>query len=227
MDFNALKDKYKDNEGLMSDLSQIESEYTTLRANKDNAVDEVKKFKGFKHTIAETFGLDKEISIDDLQGNLKGKLSEYQEKIDSFKNNASSKEQESAQFKEEFGRMQRTLNEMTESLTAEKALNKRNELKDKFSKALSNANIKSAEAQEIAIDAYIGKVEAVEDLEAFAKSIAEQRPFLTSTSHKGGNGSFTTTHESKQKSLADFGLKDRNSRVSSIQAMIDASPIKG
>jgi len=227
MDFNALKDKYKDNEGLMSDLSQIESAYTTLEAKKENAVDEVKKFKGFKHSIADTIGLDKEISIDDLQGNLKGRLTDFQEKIDSFKNNASSKELENAQFKEDFAKMQNSINEANERYETERTQNKLNDLTNDFRKSLTKANIKTSEAQEMAIDAYINKAGAVEDLDLFAKSIAEQRPFLTTTSHKGGSGTFPSRETNTTNGLADIKINDKQGRLGAINALIEANPNKG
>jgi hypothetical protein len=189
MDFNALKEKYGDNEGLMSDLSQIESAYTTLEANKQNAVDEVKKFKGFKHAVAETIGLDREISIDDLQGTLQGRLSEFQQKIDSFKNNASSKEIENASLMEQINSLTNSVKEIKGNWEKEQATTKLLKLTQDFTKALNEFDIVDPNAVDIALKANLNNAQSASDLKELAKSIAEANPFLTKSVHKGGAGS--------------------------------------
>lgn len=222
MDFNALKEKYKDNEALTADLSQIESAYTTLEANKQNAVDEVKKFKGFKHSVAETIGLDKEVSIDDLQGNLNNKLSEFQQKIDSFKNNASSKEIENANLMEQISNLTNSVKEIENKWKDEQATNSLNVLKDNFRKALNEQRITDPNAVEMTINANLTTAQSSDNLTDLAKSIAEKNPFLTATAHKGGAGSKKYNGESGVKSLSDIDIKDTNARIEAIKAKREA-----
>jgi len=220
MDFeliNNLKDKFKEDNDTLSVLNQIESGVKTLSENKENAVGEVKKFKDVKHTMAEILGLEKDIPANDLVNNAKTKLQEYQQKIESFQKNASSKDLQNAEFKEKFSEMSNQLQEITERYNNEQAKNTLNEIKDSFRSALSSAGISNPEAQGVAIDAYLTQAQGSDDIVALAKSIADQKPFLTDSVHKGGTGTNPYAKENLNKNnLRAIPITDTKARTQAI-----------
>lgn len=222
--FNILKEKIGSNPELLSVVSELETQARTLFANKENTVGEIKKFRDVKQTIAELLGLDREIPADELITSAQTKLSDYQKKIDSFQKNASSKDLEVASFREKFQTMEERLQELSKGYEAKEQEIKLNSLKDSFRKALTANRITNPEAIDVAMDAYIQKAGATQDLNALAKSIAEQKPFLTTSLHKGGSETMPHNRtDYNTNNLANIPLKDRNARRQAIQEKIDAS----
>lgn len=217
MDFeliNNLKQKFAEDNDTLSALNQLETGVKALAENKENAVGEVKKLEEVKHNMAELLGLEKDIPANDLINNAKTKLQEYEQKVESFKKNASSKELENAEFQEKFSEMSRKLNEITERYEKEQAKNTLNEIKDNFRTALSGAGIRNPEAQEVAIDAYLRQAQGAEDLSQLAKSIAEAKPFLTDSIHKGGANTMPPNGINQNKNnLGSVPINDTKART--------------
>ena len=90
--------------------------------------------------------------------------------------------------------MQEQLQALSKANEEKDAAIRMNALKDKFGKALNDANIKDASAQELVFEGYLSKAGNVEDLNALAKSIAESKPFLTQSIHKQGAGTRSASY---------------------------------
>jgi len=217
MDFEQMKEKFKESEDFTSALSQIESEYKTLSGKKETAVENEIKLRNAKQDIARTLGLEENTPVNELVAKVGETFAQYKTKIDSFQKNASSKELEAAQFNENFQKMQEQLQALSKANEEKDAAIRMNALKDKFGKALNDANIKDASAQELVFDGYLSKAGNVEDLNAFAKSIAESKPFLTQSIHKQGAGTRSASYNNNNnQSLANTNIRDKAGRISAI-----------
>jgi len=219
--FEVLRSKVGDNEELASVVSELETQAKTLYENKESAVGEVKKFKGLKHNIAETFGFDKEIATDELLNNVKAKYGDLSNKIDSFQKTASSKELENASVKEQLNSLTSQLSEITNQLNSEREANKLNSIKDSFRKALANNRISDTKAQDIAINSHMNLLSGDVDYEELAKSIATEMPFLTQSVHKGGTGSVAPNGQyNNEKSISTVDIKDTKGRQSAVETRL-------
>lgn len=217
MDFGKLKEQFKDNEDFTSTLDQIESEFKTLSGKKETAVENEIKYRNAKQEIAKKLGLEENTPLNEVVGKIGETIDGYVREIDSFKSSASSKDLEVAKFSEDFSKMQDQLTALTEANKAKDAEIALSELKAKFGKALTAANIKDADAQELVFDASLAKAANVEDLNAFAKSIAESKPFLTATVHKPGAGSNGASREiNNSTSVRDVDVTNKEERTSRI-----------
>ena len=220
--FDTLKEGLKDNEDLMSVVTELETQAKTLSGNKEDAVGEVKKFKEVKHSIAELFGLEKDVSASDLVTKAKDSLSEYQRKIDSFKTDASGKDIENAQIKEQLTEMQDTLNAFKKERDDLATENKLSAFKEKFRDSMNNHRIKDKSKQDDVIRGYLQDAMNSDDLDKFVSSIAEKKPYLTDSVHKGGAGSKSYNGDSAVKSLRDIDLKDTEARTKAIRVKLEA-----
>jgi len=224
MDFGkieVLKEKLGDNEELAPVVSEIESHIKTLYENKENAVGEVKKFRGVKQSMAEILGLDKEIATDELLSNAKNIFSDYQNKIDSFQKNASSKEIENASVKEQLNSLTSKLSEITNQLNSEREANRLNLIKDKAREALSQLRINDKKSQDLVINANVNMLSEDTDFKAFAQSIANEYPSLTQSVHKPGTGSMPSTgNYNNSQSLNSIPVSDTKSRTKAIDARL-------
>jgi len=224
--FSEIKEQVKDNEGLVSALTEIESQARALIDNKESAVGEVKKFKGVKHTMAELLGLDKDIPTDDLISKAGETLQTYQTKIDSLTKGASSKELEAANATEQLADLTGKMNEITSKWEQAEAKNKLGVLKDSFRSALTASNIKDPNAQDLAMNAHMSQIGEDTNLSDFAKTIAENNPYLTASVHKAGSGSNPSANNYNEgSSLRNTDPKDVKGRTAAIHARLEAQGI--
>jgi hypothetical protein len=221
-ELNALKEKLGDNQELSPLISGLENRFKAISEMKENAVGESKKYKSVKHSMAEILGLDKELPIDELINNAKNILTEKNQKIESFQKNASSKEIEAASVKEQLSSMQKMVQELTEKYNQKETEVKISTLKDGFRKALNANRITNPEAQELVIEGYLNKASGLDEngLSALAKSIADSKPFLTQSLHKGGSGSVPYNNDIKKTSLSNIPLKDTEKRQEAIRSRL-------
>lgn len=219
MDLTQYKEKFADNEDFTSALTAIESEFTTLSAKKETAVENEIKLRQTKQEIAKTLGFEENIPASELTAKIGETLNGYKTKIDSFEKNASSKDIENASVKEQLSTLTNQLNELTGQLTDEKATNQLNNLKDGFRKALADSRITDPQAQDIAINAHLAQAQNVDDLGAFAQSIAESNPFLTQSVHKSGAGTKQAAYVAPKTNLND--CKTPQERAAYFQNKID------
>jgi len=225
--FKTLTEKYKDDAELTSALSRIESEATALVGKKETAVGNEQKLREVKQSMAELLGLEKDVSSSDLTSKANDLISGYKQKIDSFEKNASSKDLENASVKEQLANLTNQFADVKSRLENERNANKLNETKDKLRSALAENRITDAKAQDMAISANLSSVTDETDYGTLAKSIAESNPFLTSTAHKGGNGTLPSRENNINTGLADVKINDKQGRLGAISAMIEANPNKG
>ena len=219
--FEVLRSKVGDNEELASVVAELETQTKTLYENKESAVGEVKKFKGLKHNIAETFGFDKEIATDELLNNVKAKYGDLSNKIDSFQKTASSKELENASVKEQLNSLTSQLSEITNQLNSEREANKLNKVKDSFRKALVENRITDPKAQDMVINANLNSLSGDVDYNALAQSIATESPFLTQSVHKGGTGSVPPNgNYNSEKSVSQVDINDKKGRHSAVETRL-------
>lgn len=209
--FTSLKEKYKDDAELTSALAKIESEATALLGKKDTAVGNEQKLREVKQTIAELMGFEKDIPVNDLASKAKETLDGFKNQIDSFKNNASGKDLENANIKEQLAGLTTQLNELTGQLSDEKATNQLNSQKDKARKALADKRITDPKAQDLVINANISQLSSISDFTEFATTSAEQYPNLTDTVHKSGPDSKIAS-EAATKELASKEITHGMSR---------------
>lgn len=216
MDFGEMKEKFKDSEDFTSALTTLEAEFTALSGKKETAVENEKNLRGTKQEIAKALGLEENTPATDIISKLAERLTGDKSKIDSFQKNASSKELEAAKFNEDFSSMQEKLNGLTKANEDQAAAIRLNDLKAEFGKALNDVNIKDASAQDLVFEGYLSKAGNVEDLNAFAKSIAESKPFLTQSIHKPGAGTRSAVGNTNSASLANTKIGDKAGRTAII-----------
>jgi hypothetical protein len=222
MDFGQMKEKFKDNEDFTSALTQLEAEFTTLSGKKETAVENEIKLRNTKQEIAKALGLEENTPANDLVGKISETLTGYKTKIDSFEKTASSKDLENASVKEQLSTLTTQLNDYTTKLQEAEATNTLNSLKSQAREALAKNRITDPSAQDMAINANMSQLSNVEDFGAFAKSIAEQSPFLTDTVHKGGSGTTGATYNNNTANLGNIDPKDAKARTQAIQARLEA-----
>jgi hypothetical protein len=223
MDFNTLKEKYKDNEDFMSDLSQIESDYNVLSEKKSTAVEKEQKYRTGKQEIAKMFDMAEDTPLNDLISTIGDKLGGYKREIDSFKNNASSKEIENANVKEQLSTMAEELSGIKGQLDQERATNTLNSIKSKAREALANERITDPKIQDMVINANLDTIKNLEDYGNFAKAIATETPGLTQSVHKPGSGSNPSANNYNEgKTLSNTDPKDAKARTAAIQARLEA-----
>lgn len=195
MDLNELKNKYKQDAELTSALSQIESDYKVLSEKKESAVNNEQKLRSVKQEIAKMLGFEETIPANELVSKFSETWNDTKTKLDSFQKTASSKEIESATLKEQLANLTNQVNEISGKYKEEQTNNKINSLKEQFRKALNENLITDPKAVEIAINANLNMANSTDNLQALAKQIAEQNPFLTESIHKGGVGSRVAVNE--------------------------------
>jgi len=226
MDFNTLKEKYKDNEDFMSDLNQIESGYNVLSEKKSTAVEKEQKYRNGKQEIAKMFELSEDTPLKDLISTISEKVGGYKREIDSFKNNASSKEIENANVKEQLTTLAEELSSMKSELHSEKATNKLNSIKSETRKSLSKQRITDPKIQDMIINANLDTITSLDSYDDFAKSIATEAPSLTQSVHKAGSGSNPSANNYNEgSSLRNTDPKDVKGRTAAIQARLESQGI--